>query len=100
MTYASYFGSPPELLPTSAMTGSSPQSFMMYDIAALQALYGANFSKAGTVANYTWDKTTDQELINGRPAPPLTGTTSTDKIFSSRRQRRQRRSARTATRSI
>jgi len=57
MTYASYFGSPPELLPTSAMTGSSPQSFMMYDIAALQALYGANFSKAGTVANYTWDKT-------------------------------------------
>jgi len=32
------FRSPPELLPTSAMTGSSPQSFMMYDIAALQAL--------------------------------------------------------------
>jgi hypothetical protein len=81
MTYASYFGSPPELLPTSAIAGSSPQSFMMYDIAALQALYGANFSKAGTVANYTWDKTTGQELINGRPAP-LTGTTSTDKIFS------------------
>jgi serralysin len=54
---------------------------MMFDIAALQALYGANFSKVGMVANYTWDKTTGQELINGRPAP-LTGTTSTDKIFS------------------
>jgi hypothetical protein len=81
MTYASYFGSPADLLPTSARPGSSPQSYMMYDIAALQALYGANFSKVGTVANYTWDKTTGQELINGRPAP-FTGTTSTDKIFS------------------
>ena len=81
MTYASYRGSPADLLPTAALPGSSPQSYMMYDIAALQALYGANFSKAGMVANYTWDKTTGQELINGRPAP-LTGTTSTDKIFS------------------
>jgi hypothetical protein len=81
MTYASYLGSPSGSLPTAALAGSSPQSYMMYDIAALQALYGANFSKVGMVANYTWDKTTGQELINGRPAP-LTGTTSTDKIFS------------------
>ena len=52
MTYASWLGSPPNLLPTVARDGSSPQSFMMYDIAALQAFYGANYSKVGTSALY------------------------------------------------
>jgi Domain of unknown function (DUF4114)/RTX calcium-binding nonapeptide repeat (4 copies)/Metallo-peptidase family M12B Reprolysin-like len=80
MTYASYLNSPIPP-PTAALPGSSPQSWMMYDIAALQAAYGANFSKVGTSALYTWDTATGQESINGRPAP-ATGTTSTDKIFS------------------
>jgi hypothetical protein len=80
MTYASYFGANTAGA-TAARPGSSPQSFMMYDIAALQALYGANFSKVGTTALYTWDKVTGQESINGRPAP-LTGITESNKIFS------------------
>jgi Ca2+-binding RTX toxin-like protein len=81
MTYASYLDSPPALLPTAAIDGSSPQSYMMFDIAALQTLYGANFSKVGTAAVYTWDAVTGQEYINGQPAPD-TGVTVTHKIFS------------------
>ena len=50
MTYASYLGSPTAGA-SEAIPGSSPQSYMMYDIAALQALYGANFSKAGTIGH-------------------------------------------------
>ena len=53
----------------------------MYDIAALQALYGANFSKLGTDRRYSWDATTGQETINGAAAPD-TGVTATNKIFS------------------
>jgi Ca2+-binding RTX toxin-like protein len=83
MTYASWLGSPGiDRTPTEARLGSSPQSYMMYDIAALQELYGgANFSKAGTVATYSWDAITGQESINGAAAP-LTGVTVTAKIFS------------------
>jgi serralysin len=63
MNYASYIGGP-----TSASTagpGSSPQTFMMYDIAALQQMYGANFGRAGTDAVYTWSPDTGEEFING-----------------------------------
>ena len=80
MTYASWLGSPPNLLPTRAADGSSPQSLMMFDIAALQAFYGANFSKVGTRDEYRWD-TTGRETINGNTAP-ATGLSSTSKIFS------------------
>src|SRR5262249_36778978 len=51
MTYASYIGSvidPFKPTPTSAKEGSAPQSFMMYDIGALQSLYGANYGKVGS----------------------------------------------------
>jgi serralysin len=82
MTYASYLGSPDvDKAPTEARLGSSPQSYMMYDIAALQALYGANFSKAGTADLYTWDPETGQLSING-VHPTGSGTTATQKIFS------------------
>jgi hypothetical protein len=80
MTYASYLGANTERA-TAPVPGSAPQSFMMFDIAALQALYGANFSKAGTAALYTWDPVSGQESINGQPAPD-TGASSTGKIFS------------------
>jgi serralysin len=80
MTYASYLGSPSGAV-TVARDGSSPQSYMMFDIAALQAYYGANFSKVGTTAVYRWDPATGQQFINGSPAPS-TGTTATNKIFS------------------
>ena len=80
MTYASYFGANTSK-PTAAIPGSSPQSYMMFDIAALQELYGANFSKRGTTAVYTWSPATGQEFINGKPAP-FSGTSSTNTIFT------------------
>ena len=79
MTYASYFGANTEGA-TAAIPGSAPQSYMMFDIAALQAYYGANFSKVGSSATYTWDAN-GQEYINGQVAPD-TGVTATHKIFS------------------
>lgn len=80
MTYASYLGSDTNMV-TEAHLGSSPQSYMMYDIAALQAYYGANFDGVGTTSVYTWDETTGQQYINGTVAPN-TGATATHKIFS------------------
>lgn len=80
MTYAAYLGANTSGA-TDTWVGSSPISFMMYDIAALQAYYGANFSKAGTTAVYTWDPHTGQQYING-VAAPFTGATETGKIIS------------------
>jgi serralysin len=79
MTYASYFGADTNGA-TVARDGSSPQSYMMYDIAALQALYGANFSKVGTAETYTWDST-GRQFINGAQAPN-TGVSTTNMIFT------------------
>ena len=80
MTYASYFGAPVPP-PTAAVAGSSPQSLMMFDISALQALYGANYDKLGTAERYSWNTNTGQQLINGEPAAH-TGTTISNTIFS------------------
>ena len=80
MTYASYFGAPVPP-PTAAVNGSSPQSLMMFDISALQALYGANYDKLGTAERYSWNTTTGQQLIDNEPAAH-TGTTISNKIFS------------------
>ena len=80
MTYASYFGANTSTA-TEAHLGSAPQSYMMYDIAALQAYYGANFDNVGTTSLYEWDETTGQQSINGDPAPN-TGVTAENKIFS------------------
>ncbi len=71
---------------TTAPDGSSVSGYMMYDIAALQAMYGANFDKGKTdttpaqKAVYTWSNGTGQQYINGVEAPD-TGTTETHKIF-------------------
>ena len=46
-------------------TFGNPQSLMMYDIAAVQAMYGANYSTQSGDSVYTWDPATGQELING-----------------------------------
>ena len=63
MNYTTYIGQ----VGTNAteFSGSSPQSFMMDDIAALQYMYGVNFSKVGQNVTYTWSPTTGQESING-----------------------------------
>lgn len=79
MTYASYLGANTSQV-TEAIDGSAPQSYMMYDIAALQFLYGANFDKANTSSVYSWDSL-GQEYINGIKAPD-TGVSSTHKIFT------------------
>lgn len=80
MTYAAYIGADVSTA-LAAHVGSSPQSFMMYDIAALQAYYGANFDAVGSTRTYTWDNTTGQQYVNGAVAAN-TGTTATGKIFS------------------
>ncbi|MFG1466295.1 DUF4114 domain-containing protein [Xanthobacter sp. DSM 24535] len=80
MTYASYLGADTRGA-TAAWAGSAPQSYMMYDIAALQALYGANFSAVGTRATYRWDPVTGQQFINDAPAPGI-APTATGKIIS------------------
>ncbi len=81
MTYASYLGADAANGASEAWVGSSPQSYMMYDIAALQAYYGANFSSVGTEAIYTWDPLTGQQYING-VAAPFTGASETGKILT------------------
>ncbi len=88
MTYSSFLSGEVSVnANTIAPDGSSVSGYMMYDIAALQAMYGANFSKAKTdikpadIDVYTWSETTGQQYINGQPAPN-TGTTATNKIFT------------------
>lgn len=44
---------------------NQPQSYMQYDIAALQYLYGANYNTNGTATTYTWSETTGEMFING-----------------------------------
>ncbi|MDB5486996.1 MAG: zinc-dependent metalloprotease [Reyranella sp.] len=80
MTYAAYIGADISAAEPNHV-GSSAQSYMMYDIAALQAYYGANFDAVGTARTYTWDNTTGQQYINGATAAN-TGVTATGKIFS------------------
>jgi serralysin len=63
MTYRSYIGHP--------MDGYSnesygyPQTYMMYDIAALQAMYGANFTANSGNTVYRWDAKTGETFVNG-----------------------------------
>jgi len=64
MTYRSYIGSS-----TSGGYGNETwgyaQSFMMYDIAALQTMYGADFSTNSGNTTYTFSSTTGEMFING-----------------------------------
>lgn len=63
MTYRSYVGQP-----ISGYTNEQygyAQTLMMYDIAALQALYGANYSENAGNNTYTWSETTGEMFING-----------------------------------
>lgn len=63
MSYHSYVGSSAGSY--SVGSGSYPQSLMMYDIAALQAMYGANYTTENGDTTYRWDPTTGRESING-----------------------------------
>jgi serralysin len=63
MTYRSYPGAP--LTGYTVETWGYAQTPMMYDIAALQRLYGANFSFNNTDSVYTWSPSTGEMSING-----------------------------------
>ncbi len=45
--------------------GSHPQTPMQYDVAALQALYGANFTTHAGDTVYAWDGTTGRAFVDG-----------------------------------
>jgi serralysin len=63
MSYKSYVGS----TATSYTNGtySYPQTLMMYDIAAIQVMYGANFTTNSGDTVYKWSATTGEMFING-----------------------------------
>jgi hypothetical protein len=80
MTYRPFIDAPVRPI-TVEVEGSAPQSYMMFDISALQAMYGANFGRLGKADTYRWNDVTGQQLLNDQPAPN-TGVSSTGKIFS------------------
>ena len=61
MNYPNYIGSTEGYQTAS----TSPQSFMMYDIAALHHMYGASFDRIGQTDTYTWSATTGAGFIDG-----------------------------------
>jgi hypothetical protein len=61
MNYPNYIGSTEGY----ATAKSSAQTYMMYDIAALQYMYGANFSQVGRSSTYTWSGGNGTEFVNG-----------------------------------
>ncbi|WP_112873035.1 M10 family metallopeptidase [Paracoccus endophyticus] len=66
MTYRSYVGAP--------LTGYTneqfgyAQTYMMYDIAALQHMYGADFNSNAGATTYKWNPDSGDTLINGSAA--------------------------------
>lgn len=65
MDYNSYIGSPYTDQFITNEQSSFPQSYMMYDIAALQYMYGAKFDPATKNAVYSWSQATGEAFING-----------------------------------
>jgi VCBS repeat-containing protein len=63
MSYHSYVGS--SLSGYTNGTYSYPQTLMMYDIAALQEMYGANYDTNSGDTVYSWSPTTGQMFIDG-----------------------------------
>ena len=64
MTYRSHIGSNPQGGTTNENWGYA-QSLMMYDIAALQVMYGANFAENGTNTVYSFSAATGEMFVNG-----------------------------------
>ena len=76
MSYRSYVGQSTSGGYTNPY-GNYPQSLMMYDIAALQKMYGANFTTNSGNSTYTWSSSTGEMFINGVGQ----GTPAVNKIF-------------------
>jgi serralysin len=49
-------------------TWGAPQTFMMLDIAALQYMYGADYTTNNTDTVYTWSPTGGETMVNGNVA--------------------------------
>lgn len=65
MTYNSFIGQNESLGFYPNASGHFAQSLMMYDIAALQVMYGANWDTNSTDTVYTFSDTTGEMSING-----------------------------------
>ena len=66
MTYSSYVGA--TTTDGAGYTNEQfgyPQTFMMFDIAALQRMYGADFTTNSGNSVYTWNPTSGAFLVNG-----------------------------------
>ena len=63
MSYRSYLGA--ALGGYTNASTSYPTTLMMFDIAALQTEYGANYTTNSGATIYSWDPSTGQEFING-----------------------------------
>ena len=63
MTYRSYPGSPGDFYTNGTYDG--PQSFMMADIAALQYMYGADFTTNSGNTVYSWTPGAGTTFVNG-----------------------------------
>ncbi|EGF93055.1 hemolysin-type calcium-binding repeat 2 copies family protein [Asticcacaulis biprosthecium C19] len=62
---------------------NQPQTYMQADIAALQFMYGANFTSHATDSVYTFSTTTGEMFINGvgQGTPEINAATGIGKIF-------------------
>ena len=65
MSYRSAFDFEPGETLTNSFFSGFPQTLMMYDIAAIQQLYGANFLSNHTDTTYTFDTETGRMFVNG-----------------------------------
>ncbi|MEZ0170414.1 M10 family metallopeptidase [Microvirga sp. TS319] len=63
MTYRSYVGATGQYVENEEW--GYAQTPMMYDIAALQYMYGANFTTRAGNTVYRWDPSTGREFVNG-----------------------------------
>ncbi|MFH5923119.1 pre-peptidase C-terminal domain-containing protein [Roseomonas xinghualingensis] len=63
MTYRSYLGSPGQYYTNETWGG--PQSMMINDIAALQHMYGADYTTNAGDTTYSWSATTGEMSVNG-----------------------------------
>ncbi len=76
MTYKAYAGSPGYSY-TNEYYGYA-QTYMVYDIAAAQALYGVNWSTNASASTYSWSSTSGEMSINGSGQ----GAPGSNRIFS------------------
>jgi serralysin len=73
MTYRSYVGAPDNAVYNAS--GSYAQSLMMYDISAIQQMYGAWFGDNASDTTYSFSTTTGEMFVNGvGQGTPLTNT--------------------------